>query len=79
MIDLWTPGWTHVVRSLVALRRGAVAFVVSVVTFGVIIARSHGRTPTHHGGWQEVPVSELGGAGVRRVAAMSSAGQRKAG
>jgi hypothetical protein len=56
-----------------------VAFVVSVVTFGVIIARSHGRTPTHHGGWQEVPVSELGGAGVRRVAAMSSAGQRKAG
>jgi hypothetical protein len=42
-----------------ALRRGAVAFGVAVVISGVTRIMPHGRTPGRHGGWREVPLSEL--------------------
>jgi hypothetical protein len=60
MLDVQTPSRPAAVRTaFVVLRRGAVAFGVAVVISAVTRFLPHGRTPARHGGWRELPLSEL--------------------
>lgn len=45
--------------ALVLVRRGALAFAVASIISGVVKLQAPDRTPARHGGWRELPVSEL--------------------
>lgn len=52
--------WGEAARTaFVVLRRAAVAFGVAAVISGFVRLLPHGATPTRHGGWRELPPSEL--------------------
>lgn len=52
--------WAEAARTaFVVLRRAAVAFGVAAVISGVVRLMPHGATPSRHGGWRELPPSEL--------------------
>jgi hypothetical protein len=42
-----------------ALRRGLVALGLAVISMSIVRLRGSGGTPPRHGGWRELPVTEI--------------------
>jgi hypothetical protein len=52
--------WADAARTaFVVFRRATVAFGVAAIISGVVRLLPHGATPSRHGGWRELPPSEL--------------------